>query len=64
MQGFKLQRGAKVLSVSVSGVEPDFSEIRNLIPVEGGRFINSLDEELKRRVLFIGDELAEQVFSQ
>ncbi len=61
-QGFKLQRGAKVLSVSVSGVEPDFSEIRNLIPVEGGRFINPIDEELKRRVLFIGNELAEQVF--
>ena len=63
-QGFKLQRGAKVLSVSVSGVEPDFSEIRNLIPVEGGRFINPIDQELKRRVLFIGNELAEQVFGK
>ena len=61
-QGFKLQRGAKVLSVSVSGVEPDFSEIRNLIPMEGGRFINPIDQELKRRVLFIGNDLAEQVF--
>jgi putative ABC transport system permease protein len=64
MQGFKLQRGAKILTVSVSGVEPDFSEIRNLIPVEGGRFINPMDQELKRRVVFIGNELAEQVFAQ
>jgi putative ABC transport system permease protein len=63
-QGFKFQRGTKVLSVSVSGVEPDFMEIRNLIPVEGGRFINSIDRELKRRVAFIGNELAEQVFGK
>jgi len=64
MQGFKLQHGAKVLSVSVSGVEADFGEIRNLIPVEGGRFLNPIDQELKRRVVFIGNELAEQVFAQ
>ena len=64
MQGFKLQRGTKVLSVGVSGVDPDFSEIRNLIPEAGGRFINPLDQELKRRVAFIGNELAEQVFAR
>ncbi len=64
MQRFKLQRGTKVLSVSVSGVEADFCEIRNLIPAEGGRFINPLDKQLKRRVAFIGNELAEQVFGQ
>ena len=63
MKGMKLQRGAKVLSVGVSGVEPDFSEIRNLIADTGGRFINPLDEENRRRVLFIGDELAKQVFA-
>jgi putative ABC transport system permease protein len=60
--GFKLQRGAKVLSVSVSGVEPDFGEIRNLIPSAGSRFINPMDQEKKRRVVFLGDELASQVF--
>jgi putative ABC transport system permease protein len=60
--GLKLQRGAKVLSVSVSGVEPDFGEIRNLIPAGGSRFINPLDQEMRRRVVFLGDELASQVF--
>jgi len=64
MKSMKLQHGTKVLSVGVSGVEPDFSDIRNLIPDKGGRFINSLDEEKRRRVLFIGDELAKQVFDQ
>ena len=60
--GLKLQRGAKVLSVGVSGVESDFGEIRNLIPSAGSRFINPMDQELKRRVVFLGDELAVQVF--
>jgi len=62
--GLKLQRGAKVLSVSVSGVEPDFGEIRNLIPATGGRFINHLDQEKRRRVAFLGNELAKQVFGE
>jgi putative ABC transport system permease protein len=62
MAGVKLQRAAKVLSVSVSGVEPEFGEIRNLIPSAGGRFINPLDQEMRRRVVFLGDELAGQVF--
>lgn len=64
MKGMKLQRGSKVLSVGVSGVEPEFSDIRNLIPDAGGRFINPLDEEMRRRVIFIGDELAKQVFAE
>lgn len=62
-KGMKLQRGSMVLSVGVSGVEPGYSEIRNLIPDTGGRFINPLDEEKRRRVLFMGDELAKQVFA-
>jgi len=63
MRDFKLQYGAKVLSVSVSGVEPDFAIIRNLIPDSGGRFINPIDEEKHRRVAFLGDELAQQIFA-
>jgi len=62
--GVKLQRDAKVLSVSVSGVEPDFGEIRNLIPAAGGRFINYLDQEKRKRVAFLGDELAGQIFGE
>ena len=53
-----------MLSVSVSGVEPDFGKIRNLIPATGGRFINHLDQEKRRRVAFLGNELAEQVFGE
>ena len=62
MQSMKLQHGTLVLSANVSGVEPDFSDIRNLIPDEGGRFINPVDQEKRRRVAFLGDELAKRVF--
>jgi putative ABC transport system permease protein len=58
----KLQYGTKILSVGVAGIEPEYGEIRNLIPQAGGRFINPIDLQLKKRVLFIGNELAEQVF--
>lgn len=46
----------------VSGVWPEFHEMRNIIPQWGGRFIHDLDMAEKRRVIFIGDELAEKLF--
>ncbi len=48
--------------MQVSGVNPPYGEMRNLIPQAGGRFINPIDEALKRRVAFIGNELAETLF--
>lgn len=62
MDNLKLQLGPKVLSVDVSGVHPGFGEIRNIIPAAGGRFLNALDQALNRRVAFIGDGIAEQLF--
>ncbi len=46
----------------VGGVWPEFGEMRNLIPQPGGRFINALDLVEKRRVIFLGDELARNLF--
>lgn len=59
---FKLLFNARTLPVDVSGVRPIFGELRNLIPQEGGRFVNPLDERDKRRVIFLGNELATEVF--
>jgi putative ABC transport system permease protein len=39
----KLTYGTKTLLVDVSGVTPNFSDLRNLIPRPGGRFIDALD---------------------
>lgn len=57
-----LQNGTQKLSVSVSGVEPPFGEMRNLIPTPAGRFINPIDEARRRRVAFLGSELAKDLF--
>ena len=52
----------RTLAVDAAGVEPPFGAMRNMIPAEGGRWLNALDERDKRRVLFLGDELATQMF--
>ena len=54
--------GGRQRSVSVSGVSPAYGTMRNMIPAVGGRFINDLDVEQRRRVVFIGNELAEDLF--
>ena len=58
----RLQLGPKTLAVDTAGIHPIFGEMRNMIPHEGGRFINPLDMSAKRRVAFLGDELAVQLF--
>ncbi|HVS33453.1 MAG TPA: ABC transporter permease [Thermoanaerobaculia bacterium] len=62
MDSFRLDYGTKTLSVDVSGVSSDFGSMRNLRPAPGGRFINPIDDRQQRRVAFIGDELATNVF--
>jgi putative ABC transport system permease protein len=62
MRNLKLKVGPRTMAVDVSGVHPVFGPIRNLIPDAGGRFINPIDEKLKRRVAFIGNELAETLY--
>jgi putative ABC transport system permease protein len=54
--------GEKTQNVRVRGVEPDFGEIRNIHPQAGGRFLNPLDLAEKRRVVFLGEELASDLF--
>ncbi|MCP4567420.1 MAG: ABC transporter permease [FCB group bacterium] len=49
--------------VRVSGVWPEFHEMRNIIPAQGGRFINDKDMANRRRTIFIGDELAEKLYA-
>jgi putative ABC transport system permease protein len=60
----KLTYGTKTLAVDVSGITPAFGELRNLIPRPGGRFIDALDMTQKRHSLFIGDDLAKNVFGE
>jgi putative ABC transport system permease protein len=56
--------GQKALNKRVVGVHPSYSELRNCIPRAGGRYINDLDIAHKRRVAFVGDELAKDLYGE
>ena len=46
------------------GIYPVFGEMRNIVSEMGGRFINRIDLEHKRRVVFIGDQLKKDLFGE
>ena len=54
--------GKQEFSKLLSGVTPEFGDMRSHYAQPGGRFLNALDEQYKRRVIFMGDKLAEEVF--
>ena len=56
--------GKTTLNAQLNGVHADYGRLRNHIPVPGGRFINEQDVELRRRVVFLGDKLATDLFGK
>jgi putative ABC transport system permease protein len=54
--------GENILNPTISGVNIVYSEMRNIIPEAGGRFINILDLQDRRRVAVIGDKVKELLF--
>ncbi len=46
----------------VTGASPIFAAMRNLIPQSGGRYIDDLDMDERRRVVFLGDGLKHDLF--
>ena len=60
----KLHYGMKTVAVDVSGVDSTFGPMRNLIPQAGGRFVNPIDVRENRRVLFLGDKIAKDIFGK
>ena len=56
--------GRKNLNVRVVGTNFEYGEIRHHFAREGGRFFNLRDEKEKRRVVFLGDEIAHDIFGE
>ena len=54
--------GENILTPLVSGIYPVYGEMRNIIPEQGGRFINEPDMENRRRVAMIGNKVKEFLF--
>jgi putative ABC transport system permease protein len=57
-----LSVGTKTVNARIRGVDPTFGELRNIIPQAGGRFVNENDLTEKRRVIVLGEELADDLF--
>ena len=60
--GVTIEYGKKQVGKLISGVYPDFGEMRSHYPQPGGRFIDQFDFDSKRRAIFLGWKVAEEVF--
>lgn len=57
-----LKHEQNTFSTLVRGVYPIYCEMRNIIPESGGRFLDPIDIENRKRVAFIGDQLKQELF--
>lgn len=60
--GTTLEYGENKTTTYMEGVYPAFQDMRRMYPAAGSRFINQPDLDDRRRVLFLGDEIAEELF--
>jgi putative ABC transport system permease protein len=56
--------GRKTINGRVTGTIADYGNARKHYPVAGGRFLDPQDEAEKRRVVFLGNEMAKDIFGK
>ena len=57
-----LRVGERRTNTYMEGVYPEFLQLRRMFPAVGSRFINQQDMDQKRRVLFLGNKIADRLF--
>jgi putative ABC transport system permease protein len=60
--GVRLKYNDKKASTYCEGVYTNFEFLRTMYPKAGGRFLNELDQQNKRRSLFLGSEITKELF--
>ena len=50
------------LTPEISANSPIFAALRNIVPAAGGRYVNDVDLDRRRRVVFLGDKLKQDLF--
>jgi putative ABC transport system permease protein len=53
-----------IVNALIAGIYPIYGDMRNIIPAQGGRFINDPDMGLRRRVVVLGDGVKEALFGE
>jgi putative ABC transport system permease protein len=56
--------GENIINTSIAGIYPIYSDMRNVIPEMGGRFVDDMDMHERRRVMMIGDEVKRLLFGE
>lgn len=59
-----LTYGKFSVNTECEGVNSGFEEMRRMYPAGGGRFLNEVDLEQQRRVMFLGVEIARDIFKE
>lgn len=62
MRTYQVSYGERRRNSNIGGVYPVYSSIRNVFEQEGGRWLNEMDIGERRRVIFLGNRLAENLF--
>jgi putative ABC transport system permease protein len=52
------------LTPQISANTPIYAVMRNVVPAAGGRYVNDLDINRRRRVVFLGNKLKEDLFGE
>jgi putative ABC transport system permease protein len=60
--GANFTYGKKTVNAQLIGTEAAYGDLRNHVPLPGGRFLSDEDVAVRRRVVFLGDELAHDLF--
>ncbi len=60
--GISFQVDRKRANAYLEGAGPDHEAMRHMFPADGSRFLNQSDMDLRRRVVFLGNELAGRLF--
>jgi len=58
----RVDYNTKNISVDTAGVNDVYGRMRNQVPAAGGRFIDAIDVNDQRRVAFLGDKIATDIF--
>ncbi len=62
--GVEVTYGDNTLSEHINGIPPNYVQMRNHIAQMGGRMIDELDMQYKRRVAFLGDDVKDRLFGK
>ncbi len=57
-----IRRGRSITTPAITGIYPVYADMRNIIPEQGGRFINDPDMKHRRRVVMLGNEIKHLLF--